>query len=291
MVTSNRIVEDELDEHLKAIEGLMDATAISFSGPLLYGIDKEIRDALEKINHRTRKKKLIFILETPGGFIEVVQRIVDILRKHFKLVEFVIPDQAMSAGTVLALSGDAIHMDYFSILGPIDPQVQRPGSDDLIPALGYLVQYERLIKKSKDGKLTTAELNYLINKFDPAELYSFEQARELSIILLKQWLVKYKFKNWDKTGTRGLPVTRKMKVARAEAIAKTLNETDRWHSHSRGISMAILRKDLKLLIDDFGSKPDLNLKIRTYHKLFKDYMSKRSQRIVIHTYKQYTPLI
>jgi len=29
--------------------------------------------------------------------------------------------------------------------------------------------------------LTTAELNYLVERFDPAELYSFEQAREQSI--------------------------------------------------------------------------------------------------------------
>src|SRR5579863_7668178 len=102
----------------------------------------------------------------------------------------------MSAGTVLVMSGDAIHMDYYSLLGPIDPQLERAGSADLVPALGYLVQFERLIEKSRKGKLTTAELTFLVEKFDPAELYSYEQARELSIALLKEWLVRYKFKNW-----------------------------------------------------------------------------------------------
>src|SRR4029078_10078292 len=123
-----------------------------------------------------------------------IQRIVDTLRHHYSIVDFVIPNYAMSAGTVLALSGDAIHMDYYSILGPIDPQLRRSGSQRMVPALGYLVQYERLIAKSRKGELSTAELAFLLQKFDLAELYEYEQARNLSITLLREWLAKYKFK-------------------------------------------------------------------------------------------------
>ena len=115
-------------------------------------------------------------------------------------------------------------MDYYSTLGPIDPQVERGGT--LIPATGYLIQYQRLIDKSARGELTTAEASILIQNFDLGELYSYEQARNLSITLLKEWLVKYKFKNWDKTKTRGLPVTRKMKHQRAEEIAERLNDIE-----------------------------------------------------------------
>ena len=64
------------------------------------------------------------ILDTPGGVVEVVERIVRVLRHHYTEVKFVIPDRAMSAGTVLAMSGDDILMDYHSCLGPIDPQLQ-----------------------------------------------------------------------------------------------------------------------------------------------------------------------
>ena len=45
------------------------------------------------------------------------------------------------------MAGDAIYMDYFSVLGPIDPQL--PKDDKMIPALGYLEQYKRLIEKSQ----------------------------------------------------------------------------------------------------------------------------------------------
>jgi hypothetical protein len=160
----------------------------------------------------------------------------------------------------------------------------------MVPALGYLEQYERLIKKSRDGKLTTAELAFLINRFDPAELYMYEQARELSISLLKEWLVKYKFKNWKTTATRKLRVTKAMRVARAEEIAKLLNKIDKWNSHGRGIHMAVLRKDLKLLIHDFGNNVTLNDCIKDYHRLLQDYLSTVQHSWVVQTREQFTPL-
>jgi len=158
-----------------------------------------------------------------------------------------------------------------------------------MPALGYLVQYKRLVEKSKKGTITTAELTYLVQKFDPAELYAFEQARELSITLLKRWLVDYKFKNWIKTNTRGKTVTRKMKIFRAAEIAKKLSNPDLWHSHASGISKEVLIRDLNLLIDDFGANPDLSTKIRGYDKLFKDYMMRRGYHSAIHIYNRYFP--
>ena len=167
-------LEKLLDDYLARLEGAVAGDVIVFVGPLISGADEIIRNTLEAI--RAKKPKLVVLLETDGGYIEVVERIVNTLRHHYQSVEFVVPSHAMSAGTVLAMSGDAIYMDYFSLLGPIDPQVQRPDGQ-MIPALGYLIQYERLIEKSKKGKLTTAELTYLVQKFDPAELYRFEQAR------------------------------------------------------------------------------------------------------------------
>jgi hypothetical protein len=125
----------------------------------------------------------------------------------------------MSAGSVLVMSGDAIHMDYYSVIGPIDPQVERPDGK-MIPALGYLEKYKELIDKSQNGTLTTAEMTFLISKFDPAELYSYELAKELSNSLLKEWLVRYKFKNWKTTKTHKRKVTREMKVARAAEIRR-----------------------------------------------------------------------
>jgi len=284
---SSDIIERELDTHITAIEKKVDGDVLAFFGPLLFGVEGYIRTALEET--KRKRRKLIVVLETSGGYVEVVQRIADTLRHHYRRVEFVIPDYAMSAGSVLVMCGDAIHMDYFSVLGPIDPQVERPDGK-MIPALGYLEKYKELIDKSQAGNLTTAEMSFLISKFDPAELYHYERAKELSNSLLKEWLVKYKFRNWKTTKTHKRKVTRKMKVQRAQEIADKLNDTKRWNSHGRGISMPVLRRMLKLEIEDFGRDKALNQCVRTYYRLLRDYMVKRGHRWVIHTRQHYRPI-
>jgi hypothetical protein len=286
---ANEFIEQQLDQGIQNIEKHFEADGLSFAGPILFGVDNLVRISIErKRANKTKKSKLVVILTTTGGYIEVVQRIVATLRHHYQIVDFVIPNYAFSAGTVLVMSGDAIYMDYYACLGPIDPQVENL-SGRMVPALGYLEQYKRLIKKAEDGNITSAEVQLLISAYDQAELYQYEQARELSIALLKDWLVKYKFKNWKKTETHGIKVTKAMREKRAVQIAKDLNKTERWHVHGHGISMDVLRKDLKLKIDDFGENPELDKKIRVYYDLLDDYMIKRGNKGVLHMDGLYQP--
>ena len=255
--------------------------AVAYSGPLIDGVDDAIRSVIEsKATGDTKRNKLTVLLTTSGGYIETVARIVDTLRHHYDYVEFVIPDRAFSAGTVLALSGNAIHMDYYSRLGPIDPQVQS-ATGEQVPALGYLARYEDLLDKARQGQISQAEVALLLD-FDQAELYKFDQARELTITLLKDWLVSYKFRDWETTEDRRTTVTEQMRTDRAAGIATKLNDTGRWHSHGYGISMDVLRRDLQLKIDDFGANLALSYAIRGYHELFKDYLIKRGIVIAIH---------
>jgi len=201
------------------------------------------------------------------------------IRYHYPEVVFIVPDRAMSAGAVFVMSGDAIMMDYFSCLGPIDPQILR--DDKLVPALSYLIQFDRLKERSEKGELTTAEM-ILLQQLDLAELHSFEQARELSIALLEEWLTKYKFKNWTVTETREEQVTPELKAERAREIAEKLSDNQLWHSHGRPISMEILRNDLNLRIDDFGKNAQLSRLIKSYYQLFTEYMYKTDVFHVVH---------
>lgn len=285
---SNLIIEKELIQHAAAFEKAIDADVLAFMGPLLFGIDDALKALITKTGKR--RKKLAMVLETTGGYVSVVERMVNTMRHHYNHVEFYVPNHALSAGTVLVMSGDAIHMDWYSVLGPIDPQIERPGGAGFLPALGYLIQYDRLIKKSKRGQLTTAEMAFLIEKFDPCELYRYEQERELSIELLREWLARYKFKNWKKTETHHRNVTAVMKKKRATEVATKLNNPARWHSHGRGITMAILRNELNLKIDDFSENPAVGDKLTTYHSLLIDYMMRRNHPCVLHTRDGYTPL-
>jgi len=289
---ANKIVEEQLNFHLGKIEHETSGDALVFNGLLVDGADDFIREAVEKRKSDSTCDKLSVLLETSGGYITVAQRIADTFRHHYKIVDFIVPNYAMSAGTVLVMSGDAIHMDYYSVLGPIDPQV--PNKDGRwVPALGYLHKYAELIKKSRTKRgLTEAELAYLLSRFDPADLYSYAQARDLSTKLLKQWLVKYKFKDWDKTETRQKKVTKSMKEKRAEAIADTLNDTELWKSHARPISMEILRRDVNLKIEDFGEprKAELRNHIKCYHQLLRDYMAKTNRIWVTHVIGHYAAI-
>jgi membrane-bound ClpP family serine protease len=193
----------------------------------------------------------------------------------------VVPNYAFSAGTVLVMSGDSIYMDYYSRLGPIDPQVETQQGKK-VPALGYLARYGDLIKKAARGKISTAEAQLLIDGFDQAELYKYEHARDLSVTLLQEWLVKYKFKDWKVTKTRKKKVTAKMKAKAAEKVGRILNDTKKWHSHGHGISKDILDKDLGLLIDDFGANPKISQAISEYHDLLSDYMLKLRMEGIVH---------
>jgi len=290
-ISANEFIEQQLNERLKDLEQALKCDALTFVGNIVGGVDDLVRNVVEQKRREPQSRnKLIVFLTTLGGYIEVVQRIVDTLRYHYKIVDFIVPNYAFSAGTVFAMSGDAIHMDYYSRLGPIDPQLEKPGGR-MVPALGYLIQWERLLEKARSGTITLPEVQLMIEGFDQAELFQYEQARELSISLLEGWLVKYKFKNWKKTEARGIKVTKAMRKKRASNIAKELNNTERWHVHGYGISMEVLRRDLNLLIDDFGRSPELSARIKQYHTLLEDYMGKMSQKGVIHATGIYRPFL
>ena len=84
------------------------------------------------------------------------------------------------------------------LLGPIDPQVYN--GKEYVPALGYLDQVEKLLEKAKNKTITQAEFLILQNQ-DLAMLSRYEQAKNLTITLLKKWLVEYKFHDWDEHHT------------------------------------------------------------------------------------------
>lgn len=285
--SSNKFIENQLDTKLCALSDFMKMDAVTIAAPMANPIDELVRYAIEDI--KNRKDKLLVILETDGGSIEVVERMADLFRHHYPdHVSFLVPNYAMSAGTVLVMSGDSIYMDYFSVLGPIDPQVKsRTKGDVFIPAIGYIEKYQDFVKRSSLGKLTDLEVMFFVEKFDPAELHFFEQARDLSVDLLKKWLVNYKFKDWIKTETKKTTVTKAMKEKRASEIAKKLNDVGKWKSHGRSLSKNVIENDLKLKIDDFGAKKELNDLVRPYYRLLQDYMQRVRHSVVIHSANNY----
>jgi len=262
------------------LEQRLDADIMYFSSEIRMNIFPWFREVIEKLARRPEKKSAIAIfLTTPGGQAEVVEKLVEVVRAHFDLVNFVVPVAAMSAGTIFCMSGDKIFMDYSSSLGPIDPQVPDREGKYLIPALGHLDKVNEIIEKSRNNTITPVEFQWLLNQ-DLAMLRFYEQARDLSIALLEKWLVQYKFKDWltHRTTSPGTPVTLEEKRERANEIAKLLSNNAHWHSHGRMIGMNTLRKTCKLDIDDFGGNPDLQKAVRTYNDALSEYLARAQIR-------------
>ena len=289
-VTTDDVIHSQLAGIAVDLENLLSADVITVNSPMQFGLDDHIRNEVEdlKENSTPKRNRLAVLLHTGGGYIDTVERIVSVFRKHYKQVDFIIPNYAYSAGTVLAMSGDEILMDYYSVLGPIDPQFHTENGKQ-VPGMGYIAKYRellRVINGAPEGELHTvrAELSFLVKKFDPAELFHIEQAIDHSADLIREWLPKYKFKSWKKTAGSGKDVTPAYKRERADKIAKVLSDAEHWHSHGRGISMRELEsEDIGLQIVDFGQDADLSATIRHYFGLLIDYQAKLGMASAIHT--------
>lgn len=282
----NDTIQDLLTEKLKALEVELNADVLSYSGPIVDGNENHLLKIIEDLIAEPAKKDSLFIiLTTSGGSATAVERYVNIVRQHYKEVNFIIPDFAYSAGTIFCMSGDNIFMDYFSVLGPIDPQV-RNKEGRFVAALGYLDKINELIEKAQKKTLTDAEF-LILKDFDLAELRGYEQAKELTISLLKKWLVKYKFKNWNTHGTTpallGQPVSLEQKEERAKQIADDLSNNTIWKSHGRPINIETLQTDLKLRIEDYSADASKREKIRSYYDLLADYLRSNQISIFVHT--------
>jgi ClpP class serine protease len=98
------------------------------------------------INKLDRSLGLDLILHTPGGEINATEALVNYLRYAFDgNIRALVPHQAMSAGTMIALACKSIVMGAHSSLGPIDPQVGGA------PAHGILEEFRKAQETFKNN--------------------------------------------------------------------------------------------------------------------------------------------
>lgn len=185
---------------------------------------------------------LDFYIETPGGSGEAAEAIADLLHDRYKEVNFIIAGEAKSAGTILALSGNNIIMTETGSLGPIDAQCRIGrgwvSADD----------YMTWVKEKMAAKELTPFEAMMVAQISPGELYGIQNSLEYAKDLVLKWLPKYKFKNWIKTETRKINVTKEMRQERAREIANALTDHKKWRSHGRSLNRNELNK-IKLNID------------------------------------------
>lgn len=207
---------------------------------------------LSEILDAVKGSEVDILLETPGGLAEVTIEIVKLLRPRFTDVAFVVPHIAMSAGTILAMSGNEILMDHRSSLGAIDPQfIGADGRPQPAQALLTGIEAIKLEVAQNGGNLNPVYMPILRN-VDPGRLQSAINASKLSRELVTEWLAAYKFQKWTTHSSTGQPVTDKERRERASEIAHALCDHQSWLSHARPIKIAELEK-MRLKITDYGT--------------------------------------
>ena len=125
------------------------------------------KDGFMTVIHKMDKLKgLDLILHTPGGDVAATESLVDYLHSMFgNDIRAIVPQLAMSAGTMIACACKEILMGQHSSLGPIDPQYNG------IPAYGIVEEFQRAYKE-----IQIAATNHAKNQQDP-NLFGEYQAK------------------------------------------------------------------------------------------------------------------
>lgn len=130
-----------------------------------------------------RSLGLDLILHTPGGNVAATESLVDYLWSMFdKDVRVIVPQIAMSAGTMIACSAKRIVMGKQSNLGPIDPQFGG------IAAQAVLAEFEMAVKSIEHNPSCAPLWQSIIGKYNPTFLLECLQAIEWSRDMVKNWL-------------------------------------------------------------------------------------------------------
>lgn len=147
--------------------------------------------------HKLKGKELDLIIHSPGGSPEAIEQIVNYLRSKFDHIRAIIPQNAMSAATMLACACDEIIMAKHSAIGPIDPQMgvtSGNGTGYFIPAQSILDEFQQAKDEvSGNPKLAALWVNR-INSYPHGFFKKCEDTIKLSKIMVENWLTNYMFK-------------------------------------------------------------------------------------------------
>jgi hypothetical protein len=135
----------------------------------------QIYSAVTNRSHNA-EKPIFLLLHTGGGSVEPAYLISKCCKKSAPKFVVAVPRFAKSAGTLIALGADEIHMGIISELGPIDPQIGD------YPALGLGSAVEHiatLCKKHPEAVEMLAK--YLASNLNLHDLGYFERVSESAV--------------------------------------------------------------------------------------------------------------
>ncbi len=179
--------------------------------------------------HNINDAPLDLLLQSPGGDIDVAEKIVNLCRARSGSFRVIVADSAKSAATLIALASDEIVMSDTSELGPIDAQVEIDTPQGIVrrPAQSFLDGLEAIkMQVQEDGVLSPVDYPLLAN-LDPALLDFCRKSILRAQRFAEKWLLKSQLKNDDE---------------KAAQVAKELADNNRWLSHGAVIDAEEAKK-------------------------------------------------
>ncbi len=203
-------------------------TIIYYSGwlnldPNLRGItigDEDKNGFMTAIHKMDRRRGLDLVLHTPGGDIAATESIVSYLRSMFGTdIRAIVPQLAMSAGTMIACASKEIILGKQSSLGPFDPQ----SGGISMPAV--LDEFKRALNEIKEDPACIPLWQVIIGKYHPTYLDSCHRALVMSKEIVGGWLKSGMFEGDPDCD------------AKADRIVASLSNHDEHKTHARHIHL------------------------------------------------------
>jgi ClpP class serine protease len=181
--------------------------------------DNDKNGFMSAISGLDKTKGLDLILHTPGGDIAATESLVAYLRSIFgNDIRAIVPQLAMSAGTMISCSCSEIIMGKHSSLGPIDPQISG------VPAHGIIEEFTTAAEEIKNDQSKIYVWQPIIAKYSPSLIGHCQKAIDWSEEMVKEWLETGMLREDDDAD------------AKADFIVSYLGSHAITKSHSRHIS-------------------------------------------------------
>jgi enoyl-CoA hydratase/carnithine racemase len=145
--------------------------------------DDDMNGLMNAVHGMDRSRGLDLVLHTPGGEIAAAEAIVKYLMGCFDNdVVAIVPQLAMSAGTMVACACKSIIMGRQSSLGPTDPQLNG------VPAAGVIEEFNQAVEDAKIRPESIPMWSQIIGKYHPTFIGDCLKAVNASKGMVESWL-------------------------------------------------------------------------------------------------------
>lgn len=173
----------------------------------------------------TALREADLILHTPGGAIAAAESVVCYLKSLFgNDIRVFVPQIAMSAGTMIALSSKEIIMGKQSNLGPIDPQFGG------MSCAGIIEEFQEASNAVLQEPKLAAVWGPIISKYHPTFIGDCKKAIDWADSIVRKWLESNMFSADARPSER------------AKVVVDELSSHNATYSHSRHIHIEELKE-------------------------------------------------